>query len=540
MTLLRTPPKLKYNGLTLLLSHAGRFDKNKLIDGYYAKEVDSALAPIASRWACDIRTLECNEPLLPDTRVVLCCGAATLPKHFGEPASRLDQLRGSPTKIGDVVYIPTYHTTDAYDRQEYESRLNVTQQAALGNEADSERTSEDEVEDDHTTKNKGRTSRANYGFWLRQDLRKAIRIAKQGLREYTCDILLRKSFDDILLRMQQMRGQRIFFDIETLPGSNQISCFAVATDPTSVLSVSLISYSNQLCYGREGTRKILLALAALLNESEFVIHNAQFDLFILANYYRLCPPRRIADTMLMHARNYIGIEKSLGHCVSLYTDLPYHKDEGIFNPHNYTQETSLLTYNAKDVQTLALVYDGVRAHGAKLGALESQDQANSTLRAYLGMSLRGIKLDNDKLCAHLDSLTERSAWFETRVLPKLVGFNLNPRSPKQVAEYLYETLGLPKPKGGISPTGKTTLYRLAIAHQIPALKLILYLRRLSKDRGTMSFTQWKDGRATCCYKIAGTKFGRVSSSALLGVWGTNLQNLNKDRCREFFVSDSYE
>lgn len=520
-----------------MLSHPGRFDKKKLIDGYYAKEVESALKPL-SRYACEIRTVDERAPLQPDTKVVLLCGGDLLPRYFGEPAGKLSQLRGTPKLIGDIIYIPTYHTTDAYDRLEFESKLNIHLQAQA--QSDDGETPDDEGgESDTEVKGKGKTSRANYGFWLRQDIQKACRIAKGGYRQNTCNYILRPPLSVILDFLARCEGQRVFFDIETIPGSDQISCFAVSTDAKTVLSVSLVNYHRQLSYARSGNAEILRALAKTFARSTIVIHNAQFDLFILAHKYRINPPaqHRIEDTMLMHARNYIGVEKSLGHCISLYTDQPYHKDEGIFCPKNFNEETQLLTYNAKDVETLALVYEGIIEHGKKLGTLEAQQQANQSIRPYLRCSYRGIKLDNDKLCSHLDYLTARAELFESRVMPKLAGFNLNPRSPKQVAAYLYEMLQLPKPKGKTSPTGKTQLYKLAVKYNLPVVKLILYIRRLSKDRGTLSFRQWQDGRATCVYQIAGTKSGRLASKALLGRWGTNLQNLNKDRCREFFVPD---
>ena len=530
-------PLLKYSGLTIILSHPGRFDKNKLIEGYYATEVESALKPF-SRHACEIRTANELSDLREGTKVVLLCGAELLPKYFGEAPAKLNQLRGTPKEIGGIVYIPTYHTTDAYDRKEYESRLNKNLNEGEGQEDDEDEDDEG-GEKDSEVKGKGRTSRANYGFWLRHDIKKAVRITKSGLLKNTCQYLLRPSLDTITDFMRKCAGCRVFFDIETVPGSDQMSCFALATDPSTVLSVSLINYHRDLTYERQGNAIILRELARLFSTATVVIHNAQFDLFILAHKYKINPPAqdRIEDTMLMHARNYIGVEKSLGHCISLYTDQPYHKDEGIFSPKTFDQETQLLTYNAKDVETLALVYAGIVEHGRNLGTLEAQQQANASIRPYLRCSFRGIKLDNEKLCAHLDGLTERAELFESRVMPKLAGFRLNPRSPKQVASYLYEMLQLPRPKGKVSPTGKTTLYKLAIKYNLPVIKLILYLRRLSKDRGTLSFKQYLDGRATCVYQIAGTKSGRLASKALLGKWGTNLQNLNKDRCREFFIPD---
>lgn len=531
------PPVLKYAGLTLILSHPGRFDKLKLIDGYAGREVDDALRPL-SRHCVEIRTMSCKAPLREGTKVVLLCGETCLPHYLGELPSRINQLRGSPYERNGIIYIPTYHTQDAYDRQEYETRLNP---ALNAHAATHEEIFDDEAEEsDSAVKGKGRTSRSNYGFWLRQDIQKAVRICKQGLHRNSCTYVLRAPIELLLQSIRSLWGKRVYFDIETIWGTDQMSCFSVSADAHTVTSVSLINYSGTLTYGSVGTRRILRELAGLFAKcQQLVVHNAQFDLFILAYKYRIAPPawNKIEDTMLMHARTYVGVEKSLGHCVTLYTDQPYHKDEGIFNPQTYDQETALLTYNAKDVETLALVHSGILEHGKRTGTLTSQTQANECLRAYLGMSLRGIALDNDALCAHIDALRKRAEWFESKVLSRLAGFDLNPRSPKQVAAYLYDMLKLPRPKGNASPTGKGTLYKLMQRHDIPALRMILYLRRLSKDAGTLSFPQWKDARATCVYQIAGTKSGRLASKALLGRWGTNLQNLNKERCRRFFVPD---
>ena len=542
---LRHKPVLKYNGLTIVLSHPSRMDLKSrvLISGQVTNWFEQNLKPF-NRYGCDIRTkntINAANPILDNTRCVLLCGQSTLSTINKNQA--IEVLRGSPFTHGNLVFIPTFHPQDALDRQNYEQSLNP-----LFASQSSDDESADSTESDFDTKDRSKTSRKNFRFWFGKDVSKAVRICREGLRSNNCNYILRPPSEVIINWLNAQSGQRLFFDIETTLDTKQITCFSISNDATTVYTIPVISYSGVCAYDMSILARIFQALAGAFKRNTLVVHNALFDLFILLWKYHIPPPPigQIEDTMLMHHRTYAEIEKSLGHCVSLYTDQPYHKDSGFFNPRNQEQENKLLLYNAKDVETLALVYQGILQRSAgNSGLLKSFKQANDSIRPYLTLSYRGLRLDTTALCSHLDLLERRRVAIENKVLPVLVGWPLNPRSSQQVATYLYGQLGIEKPKDDKSLTGKEALYRILLKRSIPAVKTIVTLRRLSKEAGGLRFQLWhpRDGeqnRATCAYVISGTDTYRLSSRALLSSkddsgYGTNLQNWNKDRTRYLVI-----
>lgn len=456
----------------------------------------------------------------------------------------VETLRGSPQVIDGITYLPTFHPQDALDRKNYEQSLNP-QFASADDDSDSD---SEVSESDSETKDRSKTSRKNFRFWFGQDVGKAVRICREGLRHNTCNYILQPESTALLNWMAGLKDQHVYFDIETTLDTKQITCFSLSVDAKEVWAIPVIGYDQKLCYDTSILCNIFGALAGVFRRNTIVVHNAAFDLFILCWKYHIPPPpsAQIVDTMVMHHRLYAEIEKSLGHCVSLYTDQPYHKDEGVFQPKNKAQERQLLLYNAKDVETLALVYEGLHERAKNIpGAIDSWRQANASIRTYLTMSLRGLRLNTDALCKHIDALERRREIIENRVLATLVGYPLNPRSPKQVANYLYNELRLPQPRGD-ELTGKKALYKLALKHDIPAIKVILAIRRWSREKGALGFRMWhwktdaEPDRATCAYLVTGTDTYRLSSRALLKSkedkgYGTNLQNWNKDRTRYLVI-----
>jgi len=541
--MLRHPPVLKYNGISVVLQNPSRFDLNQLISGTVSYSFEQALKP-ASRYACDIRVLDDKSSFLPDTRVVLLCGERCL-ASIGLYDKNLDNVRGGCYLRDGIVYIPTYFPQDTHDIKNYEATLNT--QYGTG-EQEEETDSEGEEGD---SKDRGRTARKNYRFWFAQDIRKAVEISKQGYKPNSCSYRIQPNTDEFIHWCSLQRGRFIYFDIETEPTTQQITCFAVSNSASEVFCINLINYKWQNVYDVSTTAKLLKAVAGLFQHNTLVIHNALFDLFVMMWKYKIPPPPidKIHCTMSMFHRLHCEVEKSLGHVISIATHEIYHKDEGHFNPTNSLQETKLLQYNAKDVERLAQIHTWLLAEGARKGALSSMDQVNMSIRPYLTMMMRGLALDNDLLCKHIDNLNKRITFFESRVLPKLCGFPLNPRSPQQVAGYLYDMLHLEKPKGkNISLTGKRQMYKIALQHDIPSVKVILALRRWSRERGQLGFQHWqRDGVVTCAYLPTGTKPFRLASRALMsrsampgGIpafkgYGTNLQNWNKDRIRHLIV-----
>lgn len=523
---------MPYSGLTVITSHPSRFDAAGLITGGYAKTLfEQSLRPL-SRYECDIRLVTDTKPLRPGTKVVLLMGQASLsrlgPAYKDKP---LQEIRGYPYWIDGVCYIPTFHHQDAVDIQAYEKRLNSAYYE--GQDGDDE----GEEDDGSNQKDKGRTSRRNYRFWFAADVRKAVRgVRGQFAIPSQSKFVLRPDATTAIELLRGVAEQTIYFDIETNPKTNQLICFSWCGEEGPAYAVPIISYSGHLFYTERETSGILRALSKAFNRNAIVIHNSLFDLPLLAWKYRIVPPpqAQIYDTMIAHHRTYTEVEKSLAHCISLYTWEPYHKDEANFFPRSYEEETKLLQYNAKDVLTLRGVKRGIEEHAKLWGAEASIAQGNSYVRPSMLMTLRGIRADVEAMNTHSAELVRYAAFFESRVLPRLVGYPLNPRSPKQVHAYLYKQLGL-KCVSNDAPTGKKALYSLRLKHNIPALSVILRLRQVGVELGKLKSKLWQTDRWTGAYVITGTKTFRLGSRKYMG-YGSNMQNFKK-QWRRFCVPE---
>ncbi len=133
-------------------------------------------------------------------------------------------------------------------------------------------------------------------------------------------------------------------------------------------------------------------------------------------------------------------------------------------------------------------------------------------------------------------------------LAKLLGRDINPDSPKQVQELLYDEMKLPvqrKPSKGGFPGGITSdeeaikkLRRLVPA-SVSILNLLLDYRGQSKDRSQLECPlEIRDGKSyfITSYNATGTTTGRISSSEHILGFGGNLQNQKRGPSRRCFIA----
>lgn len=540
----RNKPSAPYCGLTIVLDKASRHDvKDKLISGYAGSTFEGFLAPI-NRNQCDIRTIDCNEYFLPNTKVVLLLGEEALRKHKNKE-DFLNDWRGCPWVENNIIYIASYAPQDAHDRRNYDTD-------------EEENTSN---ENEATAKAHEKTTRKNYKFWLYRDTAKAIRILTKGIKEIpSFRYTLYPQLATVTSYLNNGRGQTLFIDLET-DAEQTITCVGLSflnetkglEDNHPIYVIPFKRYNNTLAYSKDELLDFFVALDAVFRSTSIIVaHNgARFDWFVLSFRYKLAFPRNPYDTLLAQHRLYPEIEKSLGHIISFYTDLPYHKGEGVFDPKNQQQEQDLWKYNGKDISSMMLCYIEQQKEITRLHCEASVAQANASIRPYLTMMYKGILLDVEKLLERFDIAEQRVEVLE-RALTIITGRELNPRSPKQVAEYLYDYLGFEQPDE--EPTNKKNLYKLLV-HQVakgedlPSLRILIQARKESKLAGSLKFRLWNNNydsisegsnqlnsgiynRATTCYLIGGTDTFRPSSQAILRFrpdpgYGTNIQNWDK-------------
>lgn len=528
------PPVLPYKGLTILLNKPSRFDKDRLISGRAGDFYNKILAPI-NRHNCDILTvakLPTHTPV-EGTKLTLLLGQEALATvKVGD----IRTLRGSPFSHNGQLYLASFTPQDSYDRRNYENPENPDAK-------------DDEDSEEAGSKDIIKTRRKNFKFWLYHDTRKALRLTQFGLRSYPkVNFQIYKSAETIEARLLEHSDRNLVIDIETDKNYN-ITCFAFmfyrgtelrATEPLEVFVVPWKRYNNTLAYTPVAFARILRALTVAFTRNLVIGHNLGFDLFVLAAKYKIPYPLRCFDTMIGHHRLYPEVEKSLGHVVSFYTDLPFHKDEGIFDPKSEAQESQLWVYNGKDVITTLYVYLGMLPELIKARALESAQQGSASLRPYLTMTYEGIRQDIPQTLKLINEFNDHYTQFE-RILGLLTRRNLNPRSPKQVGTYLYRVLKLPEPE--VDKTGEANLHKLYIKSGAPSIRVILEMRGIGTLRSKLSKTLlWRNQRLTCANIITGSDMHRLGSRALLKFnpfkgYGTNLQNYHKS-IRSVVVPDS--
>ncbi len=147
------------------------------------------------------------------------------------------------------------------------------------------------------------------------------------------------------------------------------------------------------------------------------------------------------------------------------------------------------------------------------------------VRVLSDMEREGVSLDADMLTTYAETIKGRIAELKARMVD-VVGAEFNPDSPKQLAEVLFDRLGMRVVK--TTKTGRSTdaevLETLAAETDHPLLPLLLEYRELNKLLGTYllplpGYLSPVTGRLHASFHQTGAATGRLSSS------DPNIQNI---------------
>ena len=425
------------------MSNPSRFDLNtgKLLSAngglFFNNE---CLQPETNKMQCDVRTADCREELLPGTTCVLLLGETAAQQWLNLPDGILGQIRGAPYVINGIPHIASFFPQDAVDRGNWEDKFH---------NGDTE--DENEYTDDKS--HHGKTSRKNYRFWLLRDTKRAIDISRKGLPERAnAKYIIAPKQEEIIQFFRDTKNTDLYFDIET-DTDLHITCFAVSTVDSPVFTVPLLDWNYKFYYSK--TPQILAALSRAINANTLVAHNgAAFDFIVLPLRYGIPLGESLYDTMIAHHRFYPLVEKSLGHCVSLWTYEPFHKDESDFSYNSPESCHRLWSYCGKDVHTMRLVKQAITAAATKIpGMAESINQAMLSIRPYILMSLMGmhykqdklqsIMRENDRLMNHYIKWSEMLVGKEAMKYVKGSGKSSMLGSSAQAARYFHELCEYP-------------------------------------------------------------------------------------------------
>jgi len=376
------------------------------------------------------------------------------------------------------------------------------------------------------------------------DLKRARGIHEGGWNPIRRDISIRPSFFQALKFLKTCYiygklGNPISYDIEVDIFNGEMTCISFAYSHENVISIPFTcEHGDYFSIPQE--IEILLKIAQILEDPEIPIlgQNLAFDCHYMLRKYGI-HASNIQDTMVAQKTLLPDYPVGLHFICSLYTDLPYYKDDGKYWLKGIGNFESGWRYNALDSVVCS------DAHPKQLEDLFKQqnycayDRKCKSILPYVYIMEHGIRINLGSMQQSYDELGEEVESLK-RELHTMCKFELNSNSPKQVAEYFYRNKKITPYKNrktGGETTDEKALKRIAIKGYKEA-SLILQIRGLTKERSTFLDPAKvdTDGRMRCSYNPVGTRFSRASSSENIFGSGNNLQN-QPHRVLSHFLAD---
>jgi len=347
-----------------------------------------------------------------------------------------------------------------------------------------------------------------------------------------------------LNRQYEKKPKRLTFDIETYGGL--ITCISLCFDAYESVTVPLLDESIPV-----GEMALLWKMVArILSDpvTEKSNQNIKYDWIILERHgFKVSNVR--SDTMLKTGLLYPELPKGLDFLTSIYTDIPYYKDEGKeFNPKIHSRDR-LYLYCAKDslaAQQISLKQDEELVEGGMKDLYETE--VAPSILIYKNIDETGLFVDEE---TRLRKLDKYSYWFDSNldILRRMVNLpDFNPASPPQTGKLLYEQLKFPA-KRKLSPltgkqayvTDKETLDELLITigsggksgelgRQV--LIRVTVCRKLKKIKEFLETPLHPDGTMRGSYNVAGTETGRTSCSQTIDEFLLNTDEFKPNKTRQ--------
>lgn len=304
----------------------------------------------------------------------------------------------------------------------------------------------------------------------------------------------------------------IVSDIETFYG--MISCIGISLTDDSALVIPILEELisiPELC-------EMFKLLQKAYTHFPYVNQNAVFDQIRLEQYgFRI--PYVLGDTMLNASVIYPELPKNLGFLNSLYTNIPYFKDEGT----GYRPSKQLYMYCGKDCISTRQIYKKqmVEAEEIKVKPFIS-NHLMKFYPVYRDMQLRGLQVDGKVKQELLEKYNILASVYISDI-KDILGRDINPLSPKQCQVLLYDELKLPRQKkrrtnNEYTDTADEDAIDFLLLNHVddPAtrnlLQKIVYSRKVDKILNYINIPLHPGDVLRTSYNLAGTETGRTSSS----------------------------
>lgn len=196
--------------------------------------------------------------------------------------------------------------------------------------------------------------------------------------------------------------------------------------------------------------------------------------------------------------------------------------------------SALYEYNAKDAALTLVLYHTLEKKLDENHRRVLEQLLYPASDALADMEYTGVLVDRDYL-HELEGRLAEEIEILIAEMQKLVGRSFNPNSPKQLAEVMYDGLGLPIPVR--RSTDKDALDVLHRVHPHPFVEKLVEYRSRHKFlttyvRKLLAASSGPDGRVRTTFNLHTTATGRLSSSSPL-----NLQNIPRTgEARNAFIA----
>lgn len=358
-------------------------------------------------------------------------------------------------------------------------------------------------------------------------------------RPYKDNFIIDPTYEQVIHYLNDVLPNKptIAFDIET--AENQIVCIGFGWSKEDAICIPIF-FSNNSWWNKEEELAIIRAVKHLfsITNIKFIAQNAQFDMIYLADRWGVEVKNLWMDTMVAFHCVYPELRKGLDFLSSIYTKRPYYKDM----PGSGGGPEILWRYNCLDTVVTWECAMKIREELNEFKTLEFYEKhSHRLIKPLIKMQRRGVRIDVNKREEIDKNLSKEEEELQER-LNRVVGHELNPNSPKQMKEFLYNELKLPpqrhrKTEALTADVG--AIEKLAKRFPSPVFDLILDVRKVRKILSTyIRASLDEDKRMRCSYVITGTETGRLSSRESVYGRGTNLQNIPRgDIVRSIFIPD---
>lgn len=362
------------------------------------------------------------------------------------------------------------------------------------------------------------------------------------------------TLSEIITKLRQLAEEPfVSCDIETFPGDGSpvLWCIGFSSSPDEAFTIPFI-IGGKFAWSLRDEASILFWISKLfLSPAIKIFQGGMYDLAVLGKNYGLrCAKGTYGDTMYCHHASYPYLRKALYVLCSIYTWEPFYKDEGKVTLGKRNDQAEF-RYNGKDCCTTREIYPITVRNAKELGTYDGYLRSLSILPSHLGMTLRGVLIDQEKQKTLARTFNEKAQKAQEFLFSK-IGFKVNFNSSAQKRKLLYGFLGLEIQFN--SKTKKPTTDRDAINKlkqkypKHPILSVLLEYQKYSKLSST--YTNMRcgtDGRMHTSYSLISTWRMNSTASPFGGnkkedKEGGNLQNIPKrgeegSLIRSIFIPD---